>query len=273
MNAPQTGPQRIHVLGIDWQVDFCSPTGNLYVAGADADSQRMAKFINRVGPRIEMFHMTLDSHQEVHIAHPIMWRGRDGAHPAPFTTITVDDVRAGTWRASDPMRQAWYLQYVESLKANARYDLMIWPPHCLIGQPGHNIMPEISAALSNWSKSRLRMVNYVTKGSHPDTEHYSAMQADVPVPTDPSTKLNTNFLKFLQRADRLIITGQASSHCVANTVRDIAANFSSDEVRKFTIVKDLMSPVPPAKGLADKFLVDMAAMGVTIVDDSSTLLA
>ena len=62
-----SNPRRIHVLGIDWQVDFCDPKGALFVAGADVDTGRMAKFINRIGPRVEMFHFTLDSHQAVHI--------------------------------------------------------------------------------------------------------------------------------------------------------------------------------------------------------------
>ena len=261
--------RRIHVLGIDWQFDFCSPQGALFVAGADVDTGRMAKFINRVGPRVEMFHFTLDSHQAIHIAHPCMWIGRDGSHPTPFTTITVQDVEQGVWRAADPNKQAWYLNYVRSLKTNGRYDLMIWPPHCLIGSPGHNIMPEIWKELNEWSTAKRRMINYVTKGSHPDTEHYSAMQADVPVPQDPGTKLNANFLKFLALADELVITGQASSHCVANTVRDIASNFSPEQVRKFVIIKDLMSPVGPAKALADKFFADMLALGVRIVDKST----
>lgn len=264
-----SNPRRIHVLGIDWQVDFCDPKGALFVAGADVDTGRMAKFINRIGPRVEMFHFTLDSHQAVHIAHPCMWIGKDGAHPNPFTVITVQDVEQGVWRAADPAKQSWYLQYVRTLKANSRYDLMIWPPHCLIGSPGHNLMPDIWAQLNQWSTARRRMINYVTKGSHPDTEHYSAMQADVPVPTDPGTKLNANFLKFLAIADELVITGQASSHCVANTVRDIAANFSPEQVKKFVIIKDLMSPVPIAKALADQFLSDMASMGVRIVDKST----
>lgn len=264
-----SNPRRIHVLGIDWQVDFCDPKGALFVAGADADTERMAKFVARVGPRVEMFHFTLDSHQAVHIAHPCVWVDRTGNHPSPFTVITDTDVEQGVWRAADPSKQSWYLAYVRSLKANGRYALMIWPPHCLIGSPGHNVMPSIFEQLYNWSTARRRMINYVTKGSHPDTEHYSAMQADVPVPTDPGTKLNANLLKFLALADELVITGQASSHCVANTVRDIAANFSPEQVRKFVIIRDLMSPVPIAKQLADTFLSDMAALGVRIVDKST----
>lgn len=40
-------------------------------------------------------------------------------------------------------------------------------------------------------------------------------------------------------------------------------------MKKFVIIKDLMSPVPIAQALADKFLSDMAALGVRIVDKST----
>lgn len=272
MSTP-TAPRSLHILGIDWQRDFCDPNGSLFVAGADADAKRFAAFLKRVGPRTAMVHMTLDSHQVDHIAHAANWRGKDGKPPGIFTTITVDDVRNGVWRAASPQRQAHFLTYVEALAVNKRYDLTIWPEHCLIGSQGHNVVPEVWEELTSWSRAKLRSVNYVTKGSNRDTEHYSAMQADVPVATDPSTKLNTGFLRALQQADILAITGQASSHCVANTVRDIAANFGPEEVKKFVIFRDLMSPVPPAKALADAFFVDMAALGVTIVDDSTKFLA
>ena len=52
-------------------------------------------------------------------------------------------------------------------------------------------------------------------------------------------------------------------------MRDIAANFTPEQVRKFVIIKDLMSPVPIAKAAADQFLADMLALGVRIVDKST----
>lgn len=263
---------KLHVLGIDWQNDFCRPTGALFVPGADADAVRMAKFIRRIGPKVDMFHLTLDSHQVPHIAHACMWVGKNGQPPPPFTTITVDDVKTGVWRAVKPEHQPWFENYVQSLKTNGRYDLMVWPEHCRIGHEGSNIVPEIWDALADWSRTTLRSVNYVPKGSQPLTEHYSAMQADVQIPQDPTTKLNANLLRALGMADQLVITGEASSHCVANTVRDIAANFSDAEVRKFVILTDLMSPVPIAKKLADDFLDDMRHRGVTLTTSDKFLI-
>lgn len=38
--------QKIHLLIIDPQNDFCSPDGSLYVHGAEQDMQRLADFID-----------------------------------------------------------------------------------------------------------------------------------------------------------------------------------------------------------------------------------
>ena len=93
---------------IDPQNDFCiangpgGEKGALVVGGADADMARLAAFINKNEKRIEEIHCTLDSHQSVHIAHPIFWVNSKGEHPAPFSTITADDVKNGTWKAFYP---------------------------------------------------------------------------------------------------------------------------------------------------------------------------
>ena len=83
-------PNNIHLIVIDPQVDFCDPSGSLYVKGADQDMQRLATMVRRLKDKIRDIHVTLDSHQIVHIAHPIFWKdGATGAHPNPFTIIKV----------------------------------------------------------------------------------------------------------------------------------------------------------------------------------------
>ena len=80
------------------------------------------------------------------------------------------------------------------------------------------------AALTEW-ESRFAFVDYVTKGSNILTEHYSAVQADVPDPSDASTQINTRLIQTLENADLVAIAGEARTHCLANTVRDIADGF------------------------------------------------
>ena len=145
--------RKIHLLMIDPQNDFCiangpgGEKGASVVGGADADMARLAAFINKNEKRIEEIHCTLDSHQSVHIAHPIFWVNSKGEHPAPFTAITDDDVKKGVWRAYNPRWQARAQLYVDTLAKNGRYILVIWPPHCLIGSWGAGVVPAVHAAL------------------------------------------------------------------------------------------------------------------------------
>jgi nicotinamidase/pyrazinamidase len=108
-------------------------------------------------------------------------------------------------------------------------------------------------------------VNYVTKGHNPWTEHYSAVQADVPDPDDPGTQLNIRLIQTLKNAEVVALSGQALSHCVANTVRDIADIVGEDGIRKLVLIEDTSSPVPGFEELARQFLTDMRQRGMKIV--------
>lgn len=272
---------KIHLLIIDPQNDFCDipdadlPTTvdaqgvstikvrpALPVPGADADMKRLASFIDRVGDKLYDVHVTLDSHNPLDIAHPSWWRNEAGDAPAPFTLISAADVRNGIWKARNPLAQAHSLKYVEALEANARYLLIIWPEHCLIGSWGHNVHNAVSEALGSWARRKLEVVDFVTKGSNPLTEHYSAVQAEVPDPNDPSTTLNSRLIKTLGEADIVVIAGEALSHCVASTVRDIADNFGEENIKKLVLLTDCASSVGGFEHLGQQFIDDMVARGM-----------
>lgn len=254
---------RVHLLVIDPQNDFCDPKGSLYVAGADQDMVRLSAMVKRLSPKLDDIHVTLDSHHYVHVAHPIFWKDSKGVNPNPFTLITAKDVREGKWTTTSPALYRRALTYVETLEANGRYPLVIWPYHCLIGSWGHNVAPELFNTFTEWEK-QFALVDYVTKGSNPYTEHYSAIQADVPDPSDPGTQINTTLIQTLvDNADVIAIAGEASSHCVANTVRDIVNNFGDPKyAEKIVLLTDAMSAVGGFEAAATKFFDDMKAAGV-----------
>lgn len=255
--------ERIALLIIDPQLDFCDSRGALSVPGADADMQRLAAMIRRLKDRITDIHITLDSHHLVHIAHPIFWRDREGLHPPVFTTISHTEVAQGIWTTTQPEWHERALAYVRKLAENGRYELTIWPPHCLIGSPGHAVFPALFAALQEWEQ-RYAVVNFVLKGSNLMTEHYSAVQADVPDPHDPGTQLNKDLIRQLAQADIIAIAGEARTHCVANTVRDIVNSFKPEEVSKLVLLADAMSDIPGFELYAQSFMADMAARGVKV---------
>ncbi len=263
---------KIELLIIDGQYDFCDPAGALYVPGAERDMERVASMIRKGKDKINDIRATMDSHRFLHIAHPVWWVDEEGSHPAPFTVITVDDVRGRSpkWRACNPGFQQRSVEYVEKLEGSGRYCLTIWPPHCLIGSRGHQIYEPLYEALHEW-EAGFAAVDYVTKGVNMFTEHYSAVRADVEDPGDHSTLLNTGFIRKLQEADRIGITGEALSHCVANTVRDVAEQFGEDQIKKFVLLEDASSPVPGFEDLALDFVKEMTGRGMEVAKTTDFL--
>jgi nicotinamidase/pyrazinamidase len=237
------------LLIIDPQEDFCNPaTGALYVAGAEADIARIATLLRLPGD-FDAIHVTLDTHHLLDIAHPLWWKDRAGASPAPFTII--EDL--SQWHAANPAHQARSEAYVAALACNGRYPLCIWPPHCLIGSAGHAVAAELFSAICGW-ESR--------KGENPFTEHYSAIAADVPDPSDPTTLPNQALLAALAQADEILVCGEAGSHCVASTVRDLVTQ--GIPALKLTLLTDAFSPVPGFSHLQDTFLAELKAAGARL---------
>jgi nicotinamidase-related amidase len=273
---------KIHLLCIDPQNDFCLdsknrfgiPAGALYVKGADEDMNRLAAFVQKAKKKIDDIHVTLDSHLPLHIAHPQMWIDNNSKHPNPFTLITNADVVSGKWRTVRPLmtkdvsgkRISWADYYTKKLEDNKRYILCIWPPHCLIGSCGAAIHPEFFNALTDWQLSRVALVNYVTKGSNFRTEHYSAVMADVEDTSDPTTQLNMPLIGMLQDPEivDILITGEALSHCVANTITDIANNFGEENIKKFVLLKDTSSSVGGFEKQGDAFVDAMVKRGMRV---------
>lgn len=253
---------KLHVLIIDPQNDFVDRGGSLSVPGAAADMDRLAAMIERLAPKIGDIHVTLDSHRRVDISHPMWWVDTAGRHPSPFTLITAADVADGRWTTYRPGMRARSLQYLRDLETRGRYPHVIWPEHCLIGDPGHNVWPTLAGAIHQW-EDRFAVADFVTKGSNPWTEHFSGVMAEVPDPADPTTQLNTGLIRTLEEADIIAFAGEASSHCVANTGRDILDNFSAPQfAQKVVLLTDAMSPVPTFEKLADDFFRDMRAAGM-----------
>lgn len=262
--------KKIHLVIIDPQNDFCdlpiedrpviggmrqSPA--LPVAGANADMLRVAQLIRQGGAGLTDISITLDSHQRVDIAHPTFWRQGNGEAVAPFTPIRADEVRAGRylprWTAALPR----VLAYLDALEATGRYVHMVWPVHCEIGTWGHNVHDAVRQAYNAWEEERTGIVGKVFKGTNPWTEHYSAIQAEVPDPGDAATQLNLGFIARLREADLVLIAGEAGSHCVKATTEHLVAHLAPAEVGKLVLLADCMSAVA---GFEDRYAAFIAAM-------------
>lgn len=271
------GSLNIQLVIIDPQNDFCDiknpMTGEdaaLPVPGANDDMNRLADLIDRVGYKMSDIHVTMDSHRVIDIAHPAFWVDANRNHPDPFTVITLDDVKDGIWSARIPGYQEYVREYVEALDAGGKQQLTIWPEHCIIGTWGHNVHSRLNDSLQKWSKKHIALVDYVTKGSNFLTEHYGAVMAEVVNPKDPSTGLNQGFLETLNDADIVLVAGEALSHCVKETVTQVADNIGEEHIKKFHLLTDCMSPVPAIPDVVDfpaigeAFLKEMEGRGMTL---------
>ena len=256
---------KTHLLVIDPQNDFCDSNGSLFVPGADHDMTRLEAMIRRLGSRLDNIHVTLDTHHFVDVAHPVFWVNAKGEHPAPFTIITADEVASGLWAAASPAHRAWAVEYTRKLEINKRYALCVWPPHCLIGSWGTQVYSPLFQALLDWETANVDSIDYVTKGTNHLTEHYSALQADVPRPDDPGTQLNSGLIESLSGADVLVIAGEALSHCVRFTTQDLIENLPQGSIQKIVIIKDAMSAVPGFEKEGEEFLDFAARKGVRTI--------
>lgn len=227
---------------VDPQWDFCDPAGALYVNGAEKDMESLAKFVSDAGSRLAQIYITLDSHHILDVAHPAFWKDQDGKNPNPFTQISLEDVEKGKWVPFDPYMKKRMVSYLSALETRGKYKLTIWPPHCLIGTKGATVVPYLMNACNEWCLNTGGMIRFIAKGMNRFTEHYSAVEAEVPDEHDPSTQPNQGLLRSLDKvfAADIVVAGEAGSHCVAATAIDLMEYQDPDRV---TLLEGCFSPV------------------------------
>jgi len=263
------------LLIIDPQNSFCNPgdsagngRGSLYVEGADADMKRLANWLLSHRDEIDYVGITIDSHQPNDIAHPSFWQDKDGNFPDPFTVISANDVETGKWTARfDPKR---CLDYLKALESQGEYPHLIWPPHCLIGSEGAAIYQPLMDAIQEWTVKG-KFYQTVAKGTFPFSEHFGAFQAQIPDPQRPETQLNQGLIKALSTYQNVYLTGEARSHCVANSLKQVLDE-APDLAEKFIVLEDTMSNVTGFETLADPIYARAKQMGVRFSTTKEALL-
>jgi nicotinamidase/pyrazinamidase len=294
-SLPPANGSKVILLIIDPQVDFHEPGGSLAVAGSKSDALRTADLIRDNISKIDEIYVTLDSHNKMHIAHGAFWsRTEDGKGPGPgpFTQLMHDDKPNSTalytvtadgnldltqaWYPKNHESKAWCKEYSMKLCAGENgFRLIIWPEHCLIGTPGNAVQSDINAALQEWAAANhTKTIKYIPKGINNFTEMYSVIEAEVSIASDPISggSMNVDLLNALGKAHKLLVCGQALSHCVNYTVRDLVKYWYTNPglVDKPTVqpvdiilLTDAMSPVTGFESAGTQFIKDMQAKGLT----------
>ena len=238
---------RIAAFGIDCQVGFCTPGASLFVPGAVEDTQRTVEWLYANVGAITTLFFSMDTHRVFQVFHPSWWTDANGAHPAPFTVISHDDVVTGRWSPRAHRDEA--LEYTKKLAASGRYVLTIWPYHALLGGLSHALVPAMMEAAIFHATARGEPTRFETKGTHELTESYSVMAPEVRELGGAGVgAFNVALFDALVAHDRVYVFGQAKSHCVLSTLLDLRARIESTDAKlleRIWILEDAMSPVPP----------------------------
>jgi len=254
---------KIALIIIDVQITFCIPGFELFVAGRSGsgavdDTRRLCNFIYRNLGMLTQITATLDTHETVQIFHPIFLVNEQGAHPAPYTLVSVEDIQQGRWRFNSAVAKTLgiseeyggrqLLHYVEELKRRGKYAYTIWPYHAMLGGIGHALVPSLEEAIFFHSIARNSQADILIKGQNPFTENYSAIGPEVL--DDPDGRLlaqkNESLLQKVIDYDMVIIAGQAKSHCLGWTVSDLLTDIRARDASlagKVYLLEDTTSAV------------------------------
>ncbi|MFP4481879.1 MAG: hypothetical protein ACLFN0_03685 [Thermovirgaceae bacterium] len=256
----------VDMLIVDAQNDFCHPKGSLFVPGAPDDTSRLCALMDRLmeSRKMRNFHVTLDTHFVTDISHPSFWRDETGEMPEPFTQIGPQDLASGKWTPADPSAKDKVSEYLQKLESSGKYRHTIWPEHCILASWGHLMEERIHFRVTGWERREVKRADYILKGMNLWTEHYSVLKAEVEDPEDPHTRLNRQLLEELSSAEKVLVSGQALSHCVANTLRDMMEAMDDQTLQKLILLEDTTSSVPGFEDFGEKILEEAKRAGIQV---------
>lgn len=230
---------KVLFLGIDVQQDFMDH-GALGVPGANGDVERMTRFIYRNMDKISNIAVSIDTHTPHQIFHPCWWIDENGNNPAPYTLISLADLDSGKWRAViNPVASR---DYVEHLEIYGKKTLCIWTYHCIQGTTGCALENQFSNMIYFHSVAKKSVLQRLVKGQDPLSEMYGVIKPEY----DTKNYINLDFLNQLEQYDKIVIAGEAKSHCVMESIKQILEHYQTrpDITQKIYILEDCMSVIP-----------------------------
>jgi nicotinamidase-related amidase len=226
---------KVALLLVDYQIDFCHPSGSLYIQGVLNDIKNLTSFIYHNLEHITTIIVSADSHMPQHIFFAPWWINEMGEYPDPFTIISYDDIVSHTWLPA--IDSAASKEYVKKLESMGKKQLCIWPCHCLIGTLGQKLMPAVAEAIIYHSFLRTTNPIYIEKGTTAQSEYYGIFYPEVPVTHHHQVEINEKLFDILMAHDRVYIAGESKSHCVLETIKQIALH---DRTNKTSLLKKVV---------------------------------
>lgn len=271
--------ETLAVVLVDYQHDFDAPEGALPVPGAQEDIARFLTWFYPNAGQITAIYASLDTHLPFQIFYSSWWHNPEtGEPPAPMTIITEEDVMMEKWVPVFPEEHDWSLNYVRLLKQQAKKALMIWPYHTMEGTLGHMLSAPISEAIAWHSVARQIQPTYVVKGRTRRTEHYGIFGAEVSDPLDAKSDLNKPLLQSILRHSKVYVAGEAKSHCVLETVRQLV-NFAANRAdlldRIYVLMDCTSSVIHEGIDFEGRAVADLSAMqqqGIHLVNSTDLMI-
>lgn len=266
--------KKVYLLIIDAQNDFCSPKtdlinpGALYVDGAEDDMARLINLITNHGEMIARIGCSFDVHKHYHISFPSFWLSKNDLHPAPFISISHEDIKSGKFRPALEEHYDIAYRYLEEIDNSGRYKLTIWPPHCILGSMGAGIYPALHNTLRRYSACMPDCIDYFYKTANSFTEQYSILRHEACINEDDDimVRIKDTMASCVNDYDCILIAGEALSHCVANSVLDIAHYVTNNDLSKFILLKDCSSCVKGFEKLGEEFVAKAEKMGMKSIE-------
>lgn len=259
-----TDAKSVLFIGIDFQQDFMD-AGALGVAGAAADVSRATKWMYANMEKITEVAVSIDTHIPQQIFHACWWIDKDGNNPPPFTAITLADYDAGKWRAViSPIKSR---NYLENLEKNSKNVLVIWPYHCLKGTTGCALDNQFMNMVYFHSVARNSIGPKLVKGENPYSEMYGIIKPEY----DERGFINLDFLNRLEKHDMIVIAGEAASHCVLSSLKQIVEHYASkpEVTKKIYVLEDCMSFIPRFESAKAEYSALKSKYGVNLVNSTS----
>lgn len=229
----KTKGNNVHLI-IDPQLSFMEG-GSLGVAGSLKDTERTAEFICNNIDQLSDIYVSLDVHSIHQIFFPIWWVNQEGEHPAPFTVITKEDVKNKTWIPC--FLEDETIQYIEHT------DVTIWPYHCIEGTTGQTIEPQLQNMLMFFSFLHSKNIHIISKGQDPSSDMLGIIAPNYCL-EEKKHLINSSLVTELFKYDKIIISGQAKSHCVLQSVIQLIEYCENKEdLKKIYVLMDTMSSI------------------------------
>lgn len=268
LNPASTDKERVLFIGIDFQNDFLEK-GELAVPNSHQDVENTLQFLYKNMEKITSIAISLDTHNPQQIFHPTWWIDQDGNHPEAYTIISEDDIKTGTWTAVNHQEES--LEYVHQLEQQGRMKLCIWPFHCIEGTFGAALEGQFSNMIHFHSIAKQSPIHKIVKGKDPLSEMYGIIKPEY----DKNNDVNIELLEMLKGYDKLIFAGEAKSHCVLESLRQILEHYKEDVslTSRIYLLDDCMSSILGFEEATEKALNEFKSLyNINIVNSQEMAL-